>query len=190
MELRSIREFAALVAIIGAFVVELGLPVAPVRADVQLNRLFSPGAVLQRGVKVPIFGTADAGEEVTVALQNLQEKVVADADGNWEVRIGPLQAGGPYTLIITAGRRLTVNNVMVGDVWVCAGGANMTYPLLQSDGGGSAVINSLNHQMRLYMVKREGAKEPRTLSDIPWVTAGAASVGSFSGWGTSSAERS
>lgn len=183
MELRSIREFAALVAIIGAFVVELGLPVAPVRADVQLNRLFSPGAVLQRGVKVPIFGTADAGEEVTVALQNLQEKVVADADGNWEVRIGPLQAGGPYTLIITAGRRLTVNNVMVGDVWVCAGGANMTYPLLQSEGGGSAVINSLNHQMRLYMVKREGAKEPRTLSDIPWVTAGAASVGSFSGVG-------
>jgi sialate O-acetylesterase len=187
MELRSIRKFATLITVVGAIVVELAANAAPLRADVQLDRLFSANAVLQRGVKVPIFGTADPGEEVTIGIQNLQEKTTADADGKWQVQVGPLKVGGPFLLTATGGtsgvRRLSINNVMVGDVWVCAGGGNMTYSLLNSEGGGTSVINSLNHQMRLYMVKREGAKEPRTQSDIPWVTAGAASVGSFSGVG-------
>lgn len=187
MELRSIRKFTVAAVVVAAVALELGLAVVTVRADAKLNRLFSSNAVLQRGVKVPIFGTADAGEEVTVGIHSLQEKAIADADGNWQVEVGPLKAGGPYLLTVTGGisgvRRMTINNVMVGDVWICAGGSNMTYSLLHSQGGGASVFSAINQQLRLYMVKREGAKEPQTVSDIPWVTAGAASVGNFSGVG-------
>src|ERR1044071_1815104 len=80
------------------------------RADVKPNALFSDGAVLQRGVVLPVWGTARDGEKVTVKFQD--QSVFATAkDGRWSVRLKPLKAGGPFTLTIVGDNTITITNV-------------------------------------------------------------------------------
>ena len=67
---------------------------AAAAADVKLPALISDNMVLQQGRQVAIWGTADAGEQVTVSLGEQKETATADSDGKWKVELGPLKAGG------------------------------------------------------------------------------------------------
>jgi len=153
------------------------------QAEIKLHRLFSRDAVLQQKMIVPIFGTGDTeGETVTVRIQDQMATGVVK-DGQWRVEIGPLNPGGPYQLNVTGGKLITLLDVMVGEVWVCAGGTNMQWNVLRSQGFADVVSHPINRQLRLYTLKREGAVEPRTTSETAWLSAGAASVGTFSAVG-------
>ena len=77
--------------------------------------------VLQRDMPVPIWGTADNGEKVTVQFNGQSASTVA-TDGKWMVRLKPLSPGGPFALTINT---ITLNNILVGDVWLCGGQSNM-----------------------------------------------------------------
>src|SRR5215207_8420888 len=102
----------------GAGVCAVVLAIAsPALAQLRPNPLFADGAVLQRGVRLPVWGTgARAGERVTVSLGGQRATATAGADGAWRARLAPLGAGGPYTLAV-AGERDTVRvrDVMVGE---------------------------------------------------------------------------
>jgi sialate O-acetylesterase len=89
-----------------------GTPAAA-RAEVKPNSLFSDGAVLQQGVAVPVWGTANDGEKVTIKFE--QQTVTATTkDGRWLVRLKPLKAGGPFTLTVAGeNNTLTFTNVLV-----------------------------------------------------------------------------
>lgn len=96
------------------------------QAAVRLPRLFSDGAVLQRGRPVNVWGWAEAGESVTVQLGRQQAVAVAAADGRWQVTLSAQKAGGPYTLTATAASgSATVQDVWLGDVWLCSGQSNI-----------------------------------------------------------------
>lgn len=99
------------------------------QADVHVSPLFSDGAVLQRGMAVPVWGTADAGEAVTVTLNGKTAKVTADTSGNWSLKLPELAAGGPFDLTIAGKNTLVVHDVAVGEVWVASGQSNMQFPL-------------------------------------------------------------
>src|ERR1041384_4627920 len=98
-----------------------------VRADVRLPALFTDNAVLQQGMHVPIWGWADDGEEVTVSFRGQTEKTTAK-NGRWMVKLKNLKAGGPDTLTIAGKNSITLNHVLVGEVWVCSGPSNMEFP--------------------------------------------------------------
>src|SRR5688572_12681137 len=83
-----------------------------VSADVKLSPLFSDHMVLQQGAQVPVWGTADANEQVTVTIADKKATASADAAGKWIARVGPLAAGGPVEVAI-AGKN---NNVTIKDV--------------------------------------------------------------------------
>src|SRR5687767_5807562 len=106
--------------------------------------IFSNGAVLQRGQPLPIWGTADPGEAVTVTLAGASEQVIAtaqtttDSEGRWVVRLPALQPGGPFTLFIVGSTTVTLKDILVGDVWVCSGQSNMEWKITQSDGSAEA----------------------------------------------------
>src|SRR5208337_5325029 len=70
------------------------------RAEVKLPSLLSDGLVLQQGMKVNIWGTADPGEQVTVTFEGQQVSGVAGKAGEWKVKLGPLNPGGPFTMTI------------------------------------------------------------------------------------------
>jgi sialate O-acetylesterase len=105
--------------------VALGLGLSLARADVRPNPLFADHAVLQQGMKVPVWGTAAAGEKVTVEFDGQSVSTTAGSDGKWIVRLAPLKLGAPRTLTISGKNRIVLNNVQVGEVWVCSGQSNM-----------------------------------------------------------------
>ena len=99
------------------------------RADVHPSALFGDNMVLQRGVPIPVYGTADPAEKVKVTLGTQAVSTAAGADGHWKVSLPALPAGGPFILTMTGKNTVTVNNVLLGDVWLCSGQSNMQYAM-------------------------------------------------------------
>ncbi|MBK8800460.1 MAG: hypothetical protein IPN71_00095 [Fibrobacteres bacterium] len=95
----------------------------PARA-VATGPIFGSHMVLQRGAPIPVFGTGTNGESVTVTL-GTQSKSTTVANGSWKVSLEAMPAGGPYTMTIKGASTLNYTDVMVGEVWHCAGQSNM-----------------------------------------------------------------
>src|SRR6266498_3697112 len=90
-------------------------------AQVRLPRLIRDSMVLQRDAKIKIWGWASAGEKLTIKFNGKKLKAVADKDGRWLAWLPPMKAGGPYTMNIDASNHLTINDILIGDVWLCSG---------------------------------------------------------------------
>jgi sialate O-acetylesterase len=156
---------------------------APARAAVALHALFSDNAVLQQGVKLPVWGTSDGAEKVTVTLAG-QEATAEPKDGKWRVDFEPLKAGGPHELTVTQGdQKLQVKNVLVGEVWLCGGQSNMQWGVNQSAGAQEGIANSANDQIRLLTVPRRGSPQPESKVTADWKLCSPESVPSFSAVG-------
>ena len=163
------------------------------RAEIKLPSLISDGVVLQQGMKVSIWGTAEPGEQVTVTLNNQKVAGTADAKGQWRVSLGPLTAGGPYTMTI-AGKEdfITLHDVLVGEVWVCSGQSNMEMSVGPSEASWK-MPGVANYQdevaradypmMHLFTVAREVASKPQRDVKGYWVAARPQTVNDFSAVG-------
>lgn len=108
-----------------AAVLAAALLAAPAAADVQLPPVLSSHMVLQRDLSVPIWGTAAPGEKITVTFRTQRKETTADAQGKFLVRLDPLQAGGPDNLTVAGANTVTIDDVLVGEVWVGSGQSNM-----------------------------------------------------------------
>ncbi len=118
-------------------------------AAVKPHSLFSDGAVLQQGVVVPVWGTANDGEKVSVAFQGQSVSTVARS-GRWMVRLAPLTAGGPFTMTVAGdSNTVEIKNVLVGEVWVCSGQSNMEFALRYADNGEQAMASSADPKLRI-----------------------------------------
>jgi sialate O-acetylesterase len=101
---------------------------SPLRADVKLPAIFGDHMVLQRDISVPVWGTAAPGESVTVTAGGDKATATAGPDGKWSVKLDKLAASDkPIEVTITGKNTITLNDVLVGDVWVCSGQSNMEY---------------------------------------------------------------
>ena len=96
-----------------------------VQADVKVPRVFSDHMVLQRDMAAPVWGTAEAGEEVVVSVAGQSHDAKADAKGDWRVKLKPLKAGGPHVLSVKGANTIELKDVLVGDVWIGSGQSNM-----------------------------------------------------------------
>jgi len=93
-------------------------------AEVSLPKIFSDGMVLQRQMKVPVWGWGKDGEAVTVEF-NGQSKSAVVKGGKWRVAFDPMEAGGPWDMTVKGDNTLTVKDVLVGEVWFTCGQSNM-----------------------------------------------------------------
>ncbi len=122
-----------------------GLRMAPIYTD---------SMVVQRDRPLPLSGTADAGETVTVRIGGQRLKTTAGADGRWSVVLRPLSVGQPYTLeVSTKRRRLTFRDVVAGEVWVCSGQSNMAFRLRQAVTASEDLARSRRADLRFYDMK-------------------------------------
>ena len=95
-------------------------------AEVVLPDVFGDGMVLQRELPVPIWGIADAGEAVTVRFAGQEHTAIADEDGKWMIKLNPLTASSEGAkLLVKGSNELILNDVLVGEVWLCSGQSNM-----------------------------------------------------------------
>src|SRR3954454_23266682 len=106
---------------------------APAQADVKLPSIFNSHMILQRGCPVPVWGWADAGEEVKVSFGGQTKSATADKDGNWQVKLDKLEASSEgKTLAIAGKNKVDLEDVLVGDVWICSGQSNMEWSVNSS----------------------------------------------------------
>ena len=91
-------------------------------AEVRLPQLFQSGMVMQRGKPIPIWGWADKGEQVTITFLKKTYTTTADDQGLWRIDLPKMKAGGPFQLTIN---QLTIDNVLIGDVWLLSGQSNI-----------------------------------------------------------------
>ena len=153
------------------------------RAEVRLPSIIGDNMVLQRGVKVRIWGKANAGERITVTFDRKSVNTVADAQGRWQVWLGPLKAGGPSELTIKGDNVLTIKNVLVGEVWICSGQSNMEWALVNTVDGAEAVAQANYPEIRLFTVEHNTATS--ALEDVQgrWVVTTPEDAGTFSAVG-------
>ncbi|RQO68993.1 sialate O-acetylesterase [Pedobacter sp. KBW01] len=119
----------------------------------KLNGLFSDNMVLQRDKGIPVYGTANANEEVTVYFNQQVRRAVAGADGKWVVNFPAMKFGGPYQMkLVCNGNTLMLKNILIGDVWLCSGQSNMAFPL-KSSATGQATLNHLNKKLPVRLLK-------------------------------------
>lgn len=156
-----------------AFIVGFAcLSVTDANAKVALNKLFSDGAVLQRQQAIPVWGTANPSEKVTVTLGKFKAKTtVANKNGHWRVSLDSAEAGGPYDLIVTGDNTIKVRDVLVGEVWLCVGQSNMMFPLHESHDGKAQMAKANYAQIRWYTVDKVQAKKRREQSEGQWLSA-------------------
>jgi len=96
----------------------------PLYAAVTPHALFSDGAVLQQGREIPVWGTANEGESVRVEFAG-QTVATTAKDGKWSVRLKPVKAGGPFKMTLSGENTVVMNDLWVGEVWICGGQSNM-----------------------------------------------------------------
>ncbi len=100
-----------------------------VHAQLRLPKLISDGMVLQRDTPLKVWGWANTGEKITVQFKNKTYKTTTGADGKWQVKLPATPAGGPFTMEIAGKSRLTVKDILMGDVWFCSGQSNMVHQM-------------------------------------------------------------
>ncbi|MDP4208335.1 MAG: sialate O-acetylesterase [Bacteroidota bacterium] len=99
------------------------------QANVKLPQVFSSHMVLQRNAPINIWGWAAPNERVSIQFHNQTKQAKADKNGTWGVKLDSEQAGGPYKLVVTGKNSITLDDVLVGEVWVCSGQSNMEFKL-------------------------------------------------------------
>ena len=111
-------------------------------AELQLSPLFGNNMVLQRSTTVPVWGLANAGENISVSFAGQLMQTTADENGNWKVLLTPMAASSkPSTLTVTSSSSKSVrrNNILVGDIWLCSGQSNMYMPVINTDNSAQAI---------------------------------------------------
>ena len=98
-------------------------------AEVKLPRLIRDSMVLQRDVKIRIWGWASPGEKVKIDFNNIKSSTTTDATGKWLLLLPAMKAGGPYVMHIDAGNHLVLRDILIGDVWLCSGQSNMVHQM-------------------------------------------------------------
>lgn len=149
-------------------------------ADVNLPRLFTDHMVLQRDAEIRVWGWAEPGEEVTVTLRGRTARATAADDRTWSITLPSMLAGGPHTLVVAGANTIEIDDVMVGEVWVCSGQSNMEWPVSQSSNPVEEMAAADQPSIRLFHLPHRDLDAPADDVDAAWAVCSAESLPAFS----------
>jgi len=160
---------------------------AILQAEVKLPVIFGDHMVLQQQTDAAIWGKATPEKTVRVTTSWNQKSYAtqADATGAWKLKVKTPAAGGPYSITITDGKALKLDNVLIGEVWVCSGQSNMQmtmrgYRNQPVTGSNEAIASSANPLIRLFTVERKTSLEPQDDFTGKWLECLPENVADFS----------
>lgn len=137
------------------------LVVFAIKADVKLPAVFQDHMVLQRGQPIQVWGWASPREEVTVTLNGQSASVKADRKGDWLVSLPAIAAGGPFEMIVQGRNKITLSDILVGDVWICGGQSNMQWALKDTGFTEKDSVFLNTNQIRIFTVQVDMDYVPR-----------------------------
>jgi len=163
-----------------AFVAVLAALAPAAAADVALPPVFGDHAVLQRDRPLVVWGTAAAGEEVTVTFADRTAKVVTPSGGRWTVTLDPVPAGGPFELVAAGRTRAVAADVFVGEVWLCSGQSNMAMTVASARDATAAREAADHPTLRVFTTPTRAAADPAAEAKGVWVVSRPDTVAGFS----------
>ncbi len=184
------RRICILLLACATFAASLASAQSPSIAKLELPSVISTGCVLQRNSRVPLWGQGQPGHNVIVEV-SWSGKVYSGQvrpDGNWWVPVPTPDAGGPYEIGIHSGTtKVLIEDVLIGEVWVCSGQSNMEMPIAYRDASYTGVqdaaeeiANAKYPEIRLFTVERGVALEPQPSCPGSWEACSPETVAQFS----------
>ncbi|MDR7209550.1 sialate O-acetylesterase [Flavobacterium piscis] len=153
-------------------------------ANVKMPLLFSDGMVLQRNKSIPVWGWADANEKITIHFNKQTKTIQADKNGKWMVKLDAEKAGGPFELIVTGKNKITIKNVLVGEVWICSGQSNMEFQVSKTMNAKDEIADSNYPMIRHFGIAQDLSGTPKDdLKKGKWEVSGKETVGNFTAVG-------
>jgi sialate O-acetylesterase len=152
-------------------------------AEVTLPSIFADHMVLQRNTPVPVWGKAARGEQVTIAIAGQSISTNANLNGEWMVKLAPMvPQAEPLSMTVTGSDEIpkTINDILIGDVWVCSGQSNMDFALRHSINGAQEVLDSENPRLRLFKFPHTVSVQPSREIKGTWQTCTPKTAADFS----------
>ena len=179
------------------FLCVLFLSTLVLNAKIKVASVLGDNMVLQRNTEVKLWGTADPNQKLNIVTSWNKAKIstLADEKGQWLVNAATSEAGGPYVVTITSGKeKIQLQNILLGEVWLCSGQSNMEMPILgfndqPINGSNETLADAANCQLRLFTVERAAIANPQDTCRGKWEVASAQTVGKFSAVGYHFASR-
>ena len=132
----------------------------------QLPTVFASHMVLQRNKPIKFYGTANGNEKITVAFNGKKQTVVADENGNWQTSFTAMQAGGPFQATISsANKTLVLDDILIGEVWLCSGQSNMAFPLRSAINDKDEMLQAQDNETLRMLNKKVLAETDNTAWD-------------------------
>jgi len=151
-----------------------------VRGDVRLPNVVGSNMVLQRDMPVSVWGWASPGEAVSVEIGSQRASAETDGSGRWSVQLPAMPAGGPHTMSVAGKNTIKLENILVGEVWVCSGQSNMQWPVSRSLDFEKEAAMAKFPEIRLFQVPMIPAGLPRDNVNATWKACSPESIPNFS----------
>ena len=162
-----------------------------IHAEIKVASALGDNMVLQRNTEVKLWGTAKPNEKLTVTTgwNNLKTNIVCNESGEWLVKVKTTDAGGPYAITISSREeKVSLQNLLLGEVWLCSGQSNMEMPIVgfpdqPINNSNDFLVEADNDNIRLFTVERSSIDTPQKTCGGKWSVASAESVAKFSAVG-------
>jgi len=153
-------------------------------AQITLPKVFGDNMVLQRNIKIPVWGNATPGVLIIAELGSVRTTAIADKVGKWKVRFPKFEAGGPYTLKVyqseKSDSRIELRNILIGDVWLASGQSNIEWQVQQAQDAKAEIAKADFPQIRFLFVEHDKKLTPQTDISGTWKVCDTANVKQFS----------
>jgi sialate O-acetylesterase len=150
------------------------------QAEIKLAGVFSDHMVLQRDMAVPVWGWADPGESITVTVGSQSKQAIADASGKWALKLDAMSAGGPLSLTASGSNKVTISDVLVGEVWLCSGQSNMAMTVSRAKDFESEQQHADFPHIRHFKTAAHATPDPQADCSGSWSVCSSETVGGFS----------
>lgn len=134
-------------------------------AQITLPKVFGDNMVLQRDIKIPVWGNSAPGQHITAELGKFRATTTADQEGKWMVRFPVFKAGGPYELKISESGKpdtgIKLKGILIGDVWLASGQSNMEWQVQQAQDAGNEIANADFPEIRFFQVEHDKKLTPQ-----------------------------
>jgi sialate O-acetylesterase len=158
--------------------------VAVLRAEVKLAGVFGDHMVLQQGIPLTVWGFANSEEKITVQIADQTVTTKGDGNGRWHVIISPLRSTAKTVSFNVSGEnKLTLEDILIGDVWLCTGQSNMVYSLGKDQTAPEELPKADHADIRLCQISPKAMREPLTDRQVKWVVCTPADAKRFSAVG-------
>jgi sialate O-acetylesterase len=153
-------------------------------SNVKLPGVLTSNMVLQRNKDIKIWGWANPGEKVSVSFNKEAITVKADKTGKWALVLPPMKEGGPFTMFIKGKNAITLDNILIGDIWVCSGQSNMEWIVRNTNNSAQEIANANYPKIRLLTIPKNLQLSPvEDVAAIKWSVCSPETVGDFSAVG-------